>query len=130
MNILVVADETWVTTDVEAALGESRYRITDASNPHDVVEACIDARADVVIADLQVGTMGGMAVVREIRAAVGAGDLPQTPTVLLLDRAADVFIAGRSGADGWLRKPFGAFELRDLLEELAPAAADTGTDSE
>ncbi len=130
MNILVIADEAWVTTDVEAALGESRYRITDASNPRDVVKACIDALADVVIADLQVGTMGGMAVVREIRAAVAAGDLPPTPTVLLLDRAADAFTAGRSGADGWLRKPFGAFELRDLLDELAPVAADTGTDSE
>jgi CheY-like chemotaxis protein len=130
MNILIVADESWVITDVEAALGESRYRITDTSNPHDVVNACTDAQADVVIADLQVGTMGGMAVVRDIRAAVGAGDLPPTATVLLLDRAADAFISGRSGADGWLRKPFGAFELRDLLDELAPAAADAGVDSE
>ena len=130
MNILVIADETWVTTHVAAALSESRYQVTDASNPHDAVKACADAQADVVIADLQVGTMGGMAVVREVRAAVSAGDLPPTPTLLLLDRAADAFIAGRSGADGWLRKPFGAFELRDLLDELAPAVADAGADSE
>ena len=130
MNILVIADETWVTTDVRAALSESRYLITEASDSHDVVTACADAQADVVIADLQVGTMGGMAVVRGIRAAISAGDLPPTPTVLLLDRAADTFIAGRSGADGWLRKPFGAFEMRDLLDELAPAVANAGTDSE
>lgn len=130
MNILVIADETRVITDVRAALSDSKYRITEASDPHDVVKACADAQADVVIADLQVGTMGGMAVVREIRAAVSAGDLPPTPTVLLLDRPADAFIAGRSGADGWLHKPFGAFELRDLLDELASVTAEAGADPE
>ena len=130
MNILVLADETWVTTEVETALSEARYRITGASNPREVVEACADAAADVVITDLQVGTMGGMAVIREIRAAIGAGDLPPTPTVLLLDRTADTFIAGRSGADGWLRKSFGASELRGLLDELVPPPSDPETDSE
>ena len=130
MNILVIAAETGVITDVRAALSEARYLLTEASDSHDVVKACADAHADVIIADLQVGTMGGMAGVREIRAAVSAGDLPPTSTVLLLDRAADSFIAGRSGADGWLRKPFGAFELRDLLDELASAPAAAGTDPE
>jgi len=105
MNILVIADETWVTTEVEAALSEARYRITVASNPREAVDACADTSADVVIADLQVGTMGGMAVIREIRAAIASDDLPPTPTVLLLDRAADAFIAGRSGADWFLFPP-------------------------
>ena len=31
---------------------------------------------------------------------------------MLLDRDADVFLARRSGADGWLVKPLDAFSLR------------------
>lgn len=118
MHILVVADEDWVLEGVEAALGEARFEISTTSDPHAAVDACREGGADVVITDLQVGSMGGMAVIRNIRSAVASGELPDTPTVLLLDRDADVFIAGRAGADGALRKPFGAHELRSLLDEL------------
>ena len=124
MNILVVADENWVLEDVGAALSEARYEISSTADPHGVIDACREAEADAVITDLQVGTMGGMAIIREIRAAVHAGDLPPTPTVLLLDRGVDAFIAGRAGADGALRKPFGAFELRSVLDEIVGAAVE------
>lgn len=123
MNILVVADEAWVHQEVTAALAEARYQITAATDPSTVVDACRETGADAVITDLQVGAMGGMAVIRNIRAAIHAGDLPPTPTVLLLDRGADAFIAGRAGADGALRKPFGAFELRSMLDGLVAADA-------
>lgn len=125
MRILVVTDEDWVLEDVNAALAEERFGISTTSNPHAVIDACLKAEADVVITDLQVGTMGGMAIIRNIRAAVHAGDLPPTPTVLLLDRGADSFIAGRAGADDSLRKPFGAFELRGMLDQLVGAGART-----
>lgn len=121
MHILVVADEDWVLKGVDAALGEARFQISTTSDPHAAVDACREAGADAAIIDLQVGAMGGMAVIRNIRAAVDAGKLPRTPTVLLLDRTADAFIAGRAGADAALRKPFGAFELRSLLDELVVA---------
>jgi DNA-binding response OmpR family regulator len=39
--------------------------------------------------------------------------------LLLLDRDADVFIAERSGADGWLIKPVDAGRLRRAAEALA-----------
>jgi two-component system nitrate/nitrite response regulator NarL len=34
------------------------------------------------------------------------------PILMLLDREADVFLARRSEADGWLIKPVDAFRLR------------------
>lgn len=125
MHILVVADEDWVSEDVEAALAEERFDITTTDDPYSVVDACLDSQAAAVITDLQVGAMGGMAIIRSIRAAVDSGALPRTPTILLLDRGADTFIARRAGADGALRKPFGAFELRSMLDELVGAEAGT-----
>jgi DNA-binding response OmpR family regulator len=124
MRILLVADEDWVLEDVEAALAESRFEVTTSGDPHGAVETCREIEADVVIVDLQVASMGGMAIIRRIRAAVDAKVLGPTPTILLLDRGADRFIAGRAGADGSLRKPFGSFDLRSMVDDLAAASAD------
>ena len=124
MRILVVADEDWVLEDVAASLAEARFELTTSSNPHGVVDSCEEIGADAVIVDLQVASMGGMAVIRRVRAAVDAKVLGPTPTILLLDRGADRFIARRAGADGWLRKPFGAFELRSMVDDLVAAATE------
>jgi DNA-binding response OmpR family regulator len=121
MRILLVTDSPWVAEDVAAALSEARFEITTLADPKLAVDAAAEAGADLVIADLQVASMGGMAVIRRIRAAVQAGTLAPTPTVLLLDRGADAFIARRAGADAWVRKPFGSFELREAMEHLVPA---------
>jgi len=37
---------------------------------------------------------------------------------MLLDRAADVFLARRSDADGWMIKPIDAFRLRKAATAL------------
>jgi DNA-binding response OmpR family regulator len=125
MRILLVADEDWVVEDVEAALAETRFEITTIDDPHTAVESCKEIEAEVAIVDLQVASMGGMAVIRRIRAAVDAKVISPTPTILLLDRGADRFIARRAGADGSLRKPFGSFDLRAMVDELATASAGT-----
>ncbi len=55
-------------------------------------------------------------MVRAIRDAEFAGDLPATSVVLLLDRTADEFLARRSAADGWVVKPFTPQQLRAAIQ--------------
>jgi DNA-binding NarL/FixJ family response regulator len=38
--------------------------------------------------------------------------LPHVPVIMLLDRRADVFLARRSGADGWLIKPLDPLRIK------------------
>jgi DNA-binding response OmpR family regulator len=121
-SILLVADETWVVTDVAAALADTRYSITVTSDPRSVAGATRDNTPDVVIVDLQVGSMGGMAVTRSVRDAFAVAGGQAPPVVLLLDRDADSFLAGRSGATAWVRKPFGASELRAAVDQSVAAA--------
>jgi DNA-binding response OmpR family regulator len=45
---------------------------------------------------------------------VSRGKAP--PVILLLDRDADAFLAGRSGAVAWVRKPFSAHDLRAAVD--------------
>ena len=73
---------------------------------------------DLVILDLQIGNMGGMATCLSIRSEEGADRLDTAAVLMLLDRAADVFLARRSDADGWLVKPLDAFRLRRAAEAL------------
>lgn len=115
-SILLVADEPWVVTDVMAALADTRYQVTVTADPRSVVAATQDTTPDVVLVDLQVGSMGGMAVTRAVRDAFAVAKEQAPPVVLLLDRDADAFLAGRSGAVSWVRKPFGSAELREAIE--------------
>jgi DNA-binding response OmpR family regulator len=67
-----------------------------------------------------------MAVVRDLRTAAHETGVAAPPAVLLLDRAVDAFLAQRAGADAWIRKPFGGFALRRLVDGLAAGGAAEG----
>jgi DNA-binding response OmpR family regulator len=116
-DILVVADEAWVLDDVRAALSEPRFTLTEISDPRLVTERLDEFPADAVLIDMQIGSMGGMAVTRAVRNTAAVGGTAAPPVVLLLDRDADAFLAGRSGATSWVRKPFSSHELRAALAD-------------
>ena len=121
-KVLLVTDAAWVTNEVKAALSLGRWDIEDVDDPRLVTEMAKDLKPDAVIVDMQVGSMGGMAVVRGIRGEIDEVDRPRT--VLLLDRSADSFIARRAGADAHVLKPINASELREALGETYVAAND------
>lgn len=116
MKLLLVTDTTWVHNDVAASLPPGwTMQVTDSRV---AVAAAAQHQPVVVLIDLQVGSMGGFAVVRALKDAIALGDLVPTKLVLLLDRPADRFLVNRSGADGALLKPFTAQELRGVLTEV------------
>jgi DNA-binding response OmpR family regulator len=121
-DIVVIADAAWVVNDVRAALGEQRYTIHEVGDPRQAVAAVQEHLPRAVVVDLQIGSMGGMAVTRSIRDAFAGAGIGAPPVVLLLDRDADAFLAGRSGAAVWVRKPFSAADLRAAIDGLVPAS--------
>jgi DNA-binding response OmpR family regulator len=110
---LVVSDGSWVTNEVRSALSVGSWHIEEIDDPRDVVDRVEESRVDAVIVDMQVGSAGGMAVVRWIRQATDPITRPRM--VMLLDRSADRFLAKRAGADASVLKPFDAPELRAAL---------------
>jgi DNA-binding NarL/FixJ family response regulator len=77
-----------------------------------------DEIPDLVVVDLQMGNMGGMAVCLELRLEESYGKLGHIPVLMLLDRRADVFLARRSGAEGWVVKPLDPIRLRRAVGSL------------
>jgi DNA-binding response OmpR family regulator len=69
--------------------------------------------------------MGGIAACMHLHHEAGDGRLPEVPVLMLLDRAADVFLARRSGADGWIVKPLDAFGLRRAATAILEGHPET-----
>jgi DNA-binding NarL/FixJ family response regulator len=62
--------------------------------------------------------MGGMAVTMALRLDESAGMVDHVPVLMLLDRSADLHLARRSGAEGWLIKPLDALRLRLAVDAI------------
>ena len=121
-NILLATDADWLFDDVAASLGGTHdiYRVREGSA---VAGAILEVEPSLVILDLQIGNMGGVATSLQIKQESGAGRLPDVPVLLLLDREADEFLATTSNADAWVVKPLNSLALRRAANELLPSNA-------
>jgi len=118
VHILLATDADWIVDEVTAALGDTDTTFTVVRDGRLVAKLVAERGADLVIADLQVGSMGGVAITMALRLDESAGVLGRVPTLILLDRTADVYIAQRADADGWLIKPIDALRLRRAVDAV------------
>jgi len=121
-NILLATDADWLFNDVAAALGGTHniYRVREGAA---VAPAIPEVDPELVILDLQIGNMGGVATSLFIKQEAEAQRLPDVPVLLLLDRDADQFLATESDADAWIVKPLNSLALRRAATELLPTVA-------
>ena len=129
-EVLVATDADAVYAEVEAALADESTTCAGSGQGRRWPAPWRESDPDLVVLDLQIGNMGGMATCLHLHLEEGAGRLPQVPVLMLLDRQADVFLARRSGADGWLVKPLDAFRLRRAATAILagePALEPTST---
>lgn len=118
-DILLATDADWLVDDVEASLGGA-HLIHRVRAGVDVVPAIEQVDPALVLLDLQIGNMGGVAACLAVKQRVAMGDFADRPVLLLLDREVDVFLAREAEADGWLIKPLDAFRtLRAVESALA-----------
>jgi DNA-binding response OmpR family regulator len=117
-TILVASDAPSVRAEVAAVVGEPGTEVVPLSSGYEVAPSVGEFTPDLVIVDLQMGNMGGMAVCLELRLEESYGNLPHVPVLMLLDRRADVFLAKRSGAEGWLVKPLDPIRIRRATTAL------------
>jgi len=125
-EVLIATDADAVFAEVDGALADETTTVVRVRAGKDVGPAVAERTPDLVVLDLQIGNMGGIATCLHLRHEAGADRLPEVPVLMLLDRDADIFLAKRSGADGWLVKPLDAFALRSAataILEATPATA-------
>ena len=119
MHVLLATDATWIVDETTAAIGDPETSFVVCTEGREVAGA-VETRGpfDIAVLDLQIGSMGGMAVTMSLRLDESSGRLPHVPVLMLLDRVADVHLAKRSGSDGWLVKPLDPLRLRRAVRAV------------
>ncbi len=117
-DILIAADSLSVFDDIRSVVEDPDTTVRWVRRGEDVREEVNARPADLVIADMQIGTMGGIAVAMDLKLEADAGRLEPCPVLLILDRRPDVFMARRSGAEGWIVKPLDPIRLRTAVTAL------------
>ena len=121
-TILVAADAKWVRDQVRAAFVGPDQRVVEVTRGQDVRDAVRARTPDLVILDLQIGNMGGIAVAIDLRLEESADRLAAPTILLLLDREADKFLGRRADVDVMLVKPVDAGVLRRAAKQLLEPA--------
>jgi DNA-binding response OmpR family regulator len=117
-RILIASDAPWVHDEVTSVLAAPDTEVKQVNSGFEVRPAVAARAPDLVVLDCQIGQMGAIATTIDLRLEESAGRLPHVPVLILLDRRPDVFLAKRSGAEGWLIKPLDPIRLRKAAYEL------------
>ena len=118
-DVLLATDADWTFDEVVGALADDDTRVSRVRSGRELLTVTEQLAPELVILDLQIGSMGGMACSLELRAESDAGRLRYQKVLMLLDRPADTFLARQARADGWLIKPLDAFRLRRGRQVIA-----------
>ena len=126
-DILIASDASWVWDEVGSVLAAPDTTVHAVPTGAQVRAAFLDVDPDLVILDQQIGSMGAFAICYDLRLEAGAGRAKPAKVLILLDRRADVFLARRCIADGWVMKPLDPIRLRRAVK--AVLAGDTYQDA-
>lgn len=117
-KILLVSDARTVLEEVRAVIDDGTHDIVEVPDGALVRAVAAEDPPDLVVADSQVQAMGGFAVCLDLKLEESGGRLPRVPVLVLLDRRADVFLARRAAAEGFLVKPLDPLRLRRAVAAL------------
>jgi DNA-binding NtrC family response regulator len=127
VHLLLVEDEPDLRNTLRYNLKRAGYVVTDVGNGSEAVRALAQAPAgpagpvDVVVSDVMMPVMDGMALARALRADAATRELPLMFLTAKGD-AADRLEGFRSGADDYLTKPFNLEELLARVQVQARRA--------
>jgi two-component system KDP operon response regulator KdpE len=105
--VLVVDDELQIRRFLRISLESNGYRVYESETGQDALAKAAQFRPDVIILDMNLPDLEGVAVVQRLR------EWTSTPIIILSVRDADrdKVAALDAGADDYLTKPFSTVEL-------------------
>lgn len=108
--IFIVEDDENIREMVKMALTSFSYDVVPFGNAEDALAAMADGTPDMIIFDIMLPGMSGLAATKELRSKPTTKDLP----IILLtakDTELDKVTGLDCGADDYIAKPFGVMEL-------------------
>ena len=114
MKILVVDDEDLLVKGIRFNLQNDGYEVVTGSNGLDAIRIVQDAIPDLIVLDVMMPEMDGLAACSRIR------EFSDIPIILLTAKTDDMdkLMGFDCGADDYLTKPFNILELKARIRAL------------
>ena len=114
MKILVVDDEALLVKGIRFNLQNDGYEVISGSNGEEAVQMAKEHKPDLIILDVMMPVMDGLAACAHIR------EFSNVPVILLTAKADDMdkLMGFEQGADDYLTKPFNILELKARIRAL------------
>ena len=117
-TVLLASDLSSLRHELRTMLEGPDLFIEEVATGHEVRDRVQRGEVDLGIVDMQIVSMGGMAVCMDLRHEESYGASEPVAVLMLLDRRADVFLARRSGAEGFVVKPLDPQRVRTAVRAL------------
>src|SRR5574341_1878812 len=126
-TVLLIEDEETLLETLAYNLRQEGYEVLTADDGEAGLEAARRERPDLVVLDIMLPRLDGLAVCRILRRDA---ELAATPIIMLTARGtqSDKMIGLDSGADDYITKPFGLGELLARIRAVLRRAPGTPTD--
>lgn len=115
--ILIVDDSPTVRRVLGFTLRQNNHTVLSATNGQEALDLLGTTDVDLVIADVSMPELDGIALLRHLRANKRTHDLP----VVMLTASGqnqDRILAEEAGANGFLTKPASSLELRTIVNKF------------
>jgi len=119
-TVLAVDDSISIRQMVKLALTRGGYEVVSADDGNDGLAKARVTKADIVITDLNMPGMNGIALIREIRKLPTYVGVP----IIFLTTESDAALkaeARAAGATGWIVKPFQGEQLLAAVRKVLGA---------
>lgn len=112
--VLIIDDEIQIRRLIRACLERNGYEVIEAATGEEALGAAVESQPGIVILDLGLPDMDGMAVLRRLR------EWSKVPIIVLSvrDRDTEKVLALDSGANDYISKPFSTNELLARLRVI------------
>ena len=117
-TVLLASDLPSLRHELRTMLESPEIEILEASSGPEVFKLLRQQPLDLAILDMQIGNMGAMAICLDLHHEESYGAAEHVPVLMLLDRRPDVFLARRSGAEGFVVKPLDPQRVRRAVRTL------------
>ncbi len=127
-RVLVADDDYLNRTLVEMLLGRAACLIDTATNGREAAEMAARAPYDLVLMDLQMPEMDGLAAIRSIRDEAGPNQATPIVALTAFSTDSDRKRCREAGADEYLAKPFTPEALLEMAARFLPGCLETGAE--
>ena len=124
-RILVVEDEPVIRELVRSMLDDGPVEVETAGTGPEGLRLARGSRFDLVLLDVVLPGMDGLAVCRMLKADPATAAVPLY-MLTAKTRRSDLEAALAAGANGYIHKPFRGSELMELVERLRTGGVEPG----